>query len=265
MKKIWVILIICILLLTLGLGNTVHGKEQVPQSLDSLVPLSNKIYEFINDQEYNAAKESLKQFEKKLNTLTNNEQASLDPTVIRTVTTSEEQLKIMLGVDEKNNQELHQAALELRLVIDALGSDGEPLWKSLKKPLFSAFNKVKQDAANKNDQSYQYDLNQFVDLYQTIYPALVVDISPMKLGQIDQAVTKLVEARTTTTQDVKKNKKQLQEVSKDLNRLFDSKLTTIVLTGPMLWAIVLGSVVVITLFYVIWRKYRGKQLGRAYP
>ena len=263
MKKYFISVVACTLLLFI-FENQSHA-EQSDHTWDELLSISEKIYQTVNDKQYNSANEQLKTFDQDLEALTNNV-GVLDDTVYRTITTSKQELQQKLTSDTKDERQLKQSALQLNLIMDALAKDSDPLWKSLQDPFLTAFNKVEKDVNGKDDRNYQYDLNQFMELYKIIYPALVVDISPSYLKRVDNEINELFDTRSTTIQNKTDSMRSIKKISNDLERIFTGKMFSMGTLPSSFWVSgSLGGMVLLTLIYVVWRKYRGENRSQAYP
>ncbi|GGE38910.1 hypothetical protein GCM10011391_17130 [Pullulanibacillus camelliae] len=251
MKRYIVSLIVSALIL--GLPALGHAQEKT-KPIQTLVSYSNKAYEFIDDSKPDVARQYLDRFDQELK----KHPLGLDDLNQRTLMASEDHLKQLIKA-KADQKALREAAVQFRLVVDALDDDHSPLWKSLKDPLFTAFNKVQADVKQKNDQTFQYDLNQFMDIYQIIYPALVISVSPHELEPIDQQVSHLTNDRATFIQNENNESlSHIKQLKTSLDHVFQKNLLT---THPSQSVrsliLIMGGVVLLTLIYVFWRKYNG--------
>lgn len=72
--------------------------------------------------------------------------------------------------------------------MDAIESDHDPLWGSLKKPIMNSFKALKADVQKDDSLTFQEEWNHFLSLYDTIYPSLMIDVSPKQLKSVSSHI-----------------------------------------------------------------------------
>ncbi|MGM0828124.1 MAG: sporulation protein YpjB [Bacillota bacterium] len=149
------------------------------------------------------------------------------------------------------------AVTKFRLVMDALSSQYQPLWVEMEDPIMEAFNGVKSAAENGNADEYHTTLNVFLSKYNIIQPSIKLDIPVERAQALDARISYLDHYR----QDVLESTETMTELTSletDLEKLFENKQEDE--ADPSLWWVIIstGSIIVSTLSYVGWRKYKGQ-------
>lgn len=144
-----------------------------------------------------------------------------------------------------------------RLVVDALASKYQPLWSQMKTPIMSSFEQVKNAAQEGDQEAYNIRLNQFLSKYSIIQPSLKVDLSVEKLQKLDARIAFIDRYRSDIIQN--DNSAELEALESELKALFDEAQEDE--ADPSLWWVIIstGSIIILTLSYVSWRKYRGEK------
>lgn len=253
MMKRWTGLLLAILLL----GFPVSGRADTKSDpWAPLTDIANQIYQSIDQGRNETAGGFLKTFEKKWNALKDKDD-KLPGESVRALTASEEKLKIALK-NATEQDPIKEAATEFRLAVDAMTSREHPLWIGMKDRVLAQYSKVQKDVAQGNDAAFQHDLNQFSDLYQMIYPSLVIDIASAKITKVDAEINYLLNHRMTIVQDKNRELSHLKALATDLNSLFQKD--TQKLSTPLIKiGVVIGGFIMATLMLSAWRKYEGER------
>lgn len=254
MRRLAIIFISCLLLIPA----TAHTKAASGEELwNQLENTSGQALELVKQKKYADAKQMLSYFKKKfLNQ--KREKLELSMTQLRILTTSYDHAeRAVNSVSEEGNERI-RALTQFHLVVDALHSDNQPLWRSTKSSFFNAFNQMKQAAAKKNNRAFQYYLNQFMSQYEMIHPALNVDLNDSAMERLESEIRFLIKHRGHFFSD-KQYINHLNRMEKDFHALFDGTLEDAIdLTLP--WIILsIGGIITIALFYAGLQKYKGEK------
>ncbi|MDR7072525.1 sporulation protein YpjB [Fictibacillus barbaricus] len=144
---------------------------------------------------------------------------------------------------------------EVRLLVDALQTDYEPLWKKTGLMILEPFISMEK-GINKNDSSsFHQAVNLLLQRYETVRPALSVDLSTKELARLDEHVSFVDLNRSAILTD-ENHQKQLEVAAADFEALFFAKKDN---SEPSLFWLIfsIGGIISSTLFYVGWRKYKG--------
>ncbi|WP_261129116.1 sporulation protein YpjB [Bacillus sp. Marseille-Q3570] len=251
------VLFALLIMLLIQLPASISAAEDGSDHWKKLSDLSYKALQLTKAEKYADAKDVLRYFEDEYLSLTD-EQKKLSMHNLRVFTTSyEESLKVLTNISATHEERV-DALVELHLVVDAVNSTHQPLWKSTKNELMHSLEQMKDAAANQELQSFYAHFNQFLSEYDKIHAALSVDLPPELLTRIDSYITYLDENRSliVTTDH------QLQQINVIEAGLINAFETTQEdgADPSILWLIfTVGGGIISTLFYVGWRKYSGEK------
>jgi sporulation protein YpjB len=230
------------------------GKEN---KWEELTNTTHEALQLVRQEQYDTAKQYLGQFSEEF-LKSNQEELNLSMTQLRVLTTSYDNALRALTSTSAGHEHRYNSVMQFYLVVDALRTEENPLWMDAEKQLMEPFLKMKSAAKQKNEQSFQYYLNEFFNKYEMIHPALNVDLNEYIMTRIDSRVTFLMENRTHFFSDPQ-YVKQLDDVEKDFRGLFDGTLKNSA-DPSLIWIISsIGGIITVTLVYVAWKKYRAEK------
>ncbi|MGG3104698.1 sporulation protein YpjB, partial [Bacillus velezensis] len=143
----------------------------------------------------------------------------------------------------------------------------DPLWGSLERPIMATFSALKEDVSGNGSENFNEKWNEFISLYDLIYPSLTMDVSA---GQLDTVAKHIEVIEQDGFQQMTKGTKleRLTLLQQDLKRVFD-KVERDDADPSLLWVILTtGGIIITALTYVGYRKYRAekkKEKKREYP
>ncbi|GGL47260.1 sporulation protein YpjB [Sporolactobacillus putidus] len=217
--------------------------------------LSDRIFQYADANQEDAAKNLLSEFDR---TWSTSETAYPDEDG-RIVGTVALRLKILLD-SGGNSSEIRDAAIALRLCVDALTTSGSPLWKAMRSQVLGPIKGMQTSLKNQDYPGFQAELNQFLDSYALIYPSMMIDGNPEGVIVVNKSVNAFADQRMSTIQD-KMRIQQLTLIEKELAGVFDrSPASTIDSLSPLILAV--GSFLLFVLIYVSLRKYFGERFKR---
>lgn len=249
------------LMFFLMMPNLVFANEEATQ-IEQLNDLSDEALQLTKSHRYEDAKVILEAFSEKFSSVTVREQAfSMDE--LRIVTLAHNEAVEATTNATMNPDERINRVTKFRLVIDAISGSKEPLWMRMEEPVMQAFDEVKQAAIDGNNQDFHHHLNTFLSLYETIHPSIKLNVSSEKIQQLDTRI-QYVDHYRMDILNKEQARAELFQVEAELASVFNN-LTTEDETDPSIWWIIIstGSIIIVTLSYVGWRKYIGeKEKGR---
>ncbi|HLU22652.1 MAG TPA: sporulation protein YpjB [Bacillaceae bacterium] len=159
-----------------------------------------------------------------------------------------------------NQDERIRQVTSFRLATDAVMSKYQPLWVGMKGSVLNSFRAVKNAALQGDAVLYNQQLNDFLAIYSVIQPSIKIDVSVEKVQMLDSKVAFIDNSRTAFSEEA-----WLQELDSfevDLQKLFTDFDEDD--TDPSIWWVIImtGSIIVSTLSYVSWRKYRGQKVQK---
>lgn len=176
----------------------------------------------------------------------------------RTITrTHENALDVILN-NEISKEEKIRSLTKFRLVVDAMVSEHQPLWGSMETSIMTTFSQMKVDIEDGNKQSFQHDFNEFLSLYEVIYPSIQVDLDLQQIKKMDAHIS-VVEDRLFQDIPASSRVKQLTMMEEDLKAIFE-RVKEDEADPSLLWVMIsTGSFIFLALSYVGWKKYRGEK------
>ncbi|WP_257351776.1 sporulation protein YpjB [Pseudalkalibacillus decolorationis] len=251
------VLITLIVILCIQIPNVAWAAEAEDNPWQKLSDLSYKALQLTKSEEYSDAKEVLKYFEDQFMELSGKNQ-KLSMQNLRIFTTSFDESKKLLTSTSASHEERVDGITEFHLVVDAVYSQHQPLWKSTQEQVMAPLEKMKNAAVSNEVQSFYAHFNQFLSEYEKVHPALSIDLPETVLGKLDSYITYLDKNRSSiVTSD--QQLQQIKALKVSLNEAYNSSGKDE--SDPsLIWVILtIGGVIISTLFYVGWRKYRGEK------
>ncbi|MGV3488102.1 MAG: sporulation protein YpjB [Tuberibacillus sp.] len=259
--KVWTFFLACFIFFALPL-NTFADSKITP--MQTLADKANDIYEAISNNKIDTAVDDLVNFKKTWENISSTD-SRLSAVAERTIRAQVGELDQLLKQDVSTD-ELNEASVEFRLAVDALVNSGHPLWLGMRDKVLQSFDKVEKDVHAGDDRAFQVDLNQFLDVYQLVYPSMTIDIKSDVLKELDAQMNHLINNRMIILQDPASHFPHLTEIHHDLDQLFGGTETTsgkFYAPGWITPSIFIGGLTILTLLYVVWRKYKGEDEARA--
>lgn len=226
---------------------------------DKLANTSGNALQLVKEQKYAEAKQMLEYFEKQFR----GSQKSLDLTLkqLRILSTTHDHAMRAVTNVSASQKTREIIVTQFYLTVDAMRSKNQPLWLSTKSQVMKPFEQMKKAAKNKDDQAFQFYLNQFLSQYNMIYPALDLDLKQSLLSRLDSEV-QYVENHRNEYLSKPKYMEHLNRMDKDFNALYDGNLKDM-MEPTLPWVITsIGGIIAVALFYSGWQKYRADERKR---
>ncbi|MGM0845947.1 MAG: sporulation protein YpjB [Bacillota bacterium] len=252
--KIFRSIFIALILLMISIPVYSSGEEA---SLTELDNIADEALQMTKSGRFDEAKQLLQYFSDKFSEM-NAKDRSFTMDELRILTVAHEgALQSLTSTSETIEQRIY-SVITFRLVMDTISSQHQPLWTEMEKPIMSAFQQVQTAANEGNDQEYQFTLNQFLTKYSIIQPSIKLDVPVEKVQQLDSKITLIDRYRSGSGSSSMETINELNTLENDLKDLFDG--LTEDEADPSLWWMIIttGSIIILTLSYVGWRKYKGE-------
>ncbi|WP_172250605.1 sporulation protein YpjB [Bacillus haikouensis] len=229
--------------------------DHAPSPVNELDDIADQALQMTKAGKYEEAKHLLNQFSEEFTAASMHQSFSMDELRIMTISHNlalETINQTNAGIEQKVN-----AVTRFRLVMDALSSHYQPLWVEMEDPLMEAFNGVKTAAEIGNSEQYHTELNLFLSKYNIIQPSIKLDIPVDQAQALDARISYLDNYRQKVLESTDAMA-ELTTLQTDLEHLFENKKEDE--ADPSLWWVIIstGSIIVSTLSYVGWRKYKGR-------
>jgi len=254
-SKLWIVILLCFLLIS-----PIASANEETSPIDQLNSLSDEALQLTKSKRYGDAKKILEAFSDKFSSVTVKENTfTMDELRIVTIAHNEAieaTTNVSMNPDERINR-----VTKFRLVIDAISTTKHPLWTKMEEPILAVFDEVKEAAFNGNQDAFHKSLNSFLTLYEVINPSMKLDVSTERFQKLDTRINYINHYR----QDVLSKQNSMKELlilETDLQSIFDDLEADE--TEPSLWWVIIstGSIIIVTLSYVGWRKYVGEKERR---
>ncbi|WP_421379205.1 sporulation protein YpjB [Bacillus salacetis] len=225
-------------------------------SLAELDNIADEALQMTKSGRFDEAKQLLQYFSDKFAQV-NARDRSFTMDELRILTVAHEGALQSLTNSTETIEQRIDSVITFRLVMDTISSQHQPLWTEMEKPIMSAFKQVQDAASTGNSEEYHTTLNQFLTKYSIIQPSIKLDVPVEKVQQLDSRIT-FIDRYRNEAGGSKETLNELNTLESDLEDLFDG--LTEDEADPSLWWVITttGSIIILTLSYVGWRKYKGE-------
>ncbi|MDF1507739.1 sporulation protein YpjB [Robertmurraya sp. DFI.2.37] len=240
---------------------TIQANHHI-SSIEKLDQISDEALQLVKSSRYDDAKKLLEYFSNEFLAYTmENHGFSIDE--LRIVTLAQNEAIEAMGNGSMDHDERINRVTKFRLAIDAITSTNQPLWTEMERPMMAVFGGMKDAALQGDAANFHSHLNSFLSLYEVIYPSMKLDVPVQRVQQIDARIHFIDEYRPQVLAE-ETGLQELVALETDLRDLFNQMSEDE--ADPSLWWVIIttGSIIIVTLSYVGWRKYRGdKERERA--
>ncbi len=224
---------------------------------DFLNKISNTALQLAKQERYSESAQLLDYFSMKFEDIPiNRDSISLDH--FRMISSTHKDAKSIIQDEKKTKEEKVRTLTKFRLVVDAMVSEHQPLWGSMESTIMETFSQIMTDVQAGDIQSFQHDWNEFLSLYEIIYPSIQVDIDDRRVKQMDEHISVIGDK---FFQDVPETSrvKQLLLMEEELKAIFE-RVKEDEADPSLVWVMITtGSIILLSLSYSGWRKYRGEK------
>lgn len=176
----------------------------------------------------------------------------------RTITSTYKNAQEVVLNNQITIEEKVRTLTKFRLVVDAMVSEHQPLWGAMESSIMATFSQMKSDIQEGDKQSFQHDFNEFLALYEVIYPSIQVDLDNERIKRMDVHIS-VVEDKLFEDIPVTSRTKQLDVMEEELKAIFD-RIKEDEADPSLLWVMIsTGSVILLALSYSGWKKYLGEK------
>lgn len=220
--------------------------------------LSDTVFQLTRQDRYEEAVRVLTFFEKQFQEL--EDKGAVPPDQARQIDVNHRLAIEALSNEEISSSDKARAATQFRLLLDSVNSEYEPLWLVFEEPVIQSVEKMKSEIERGENSSFRKTWNEFLSLYDTIYPSLNVSVSATAIKEVDKHIEAIelseFNEMTTSTQ-----LEQMTILEKDLIDVFDHNKND---SDPSLFWVMLttGSTIILSLIYVGFRKYRAERSSK---
>ncbi|CAM3976564.1 sporulation protein YpjB [Lederbergia lenta] len=176
---------------------------------------------------------------------------------LRVLTTSQNEALEAVTSASMNKDDRIKKVTAFRLATDAVISKYQPMWLDMESQILQSFQQVKNAALDGDNVLYNQALNEFLSTYSVIQPSLKIDMSVENVQKLDSKMTYLDKYRSKFSEQEWAN--ELDTIETDLKQLFE-QISQDEIDPSVWWVIIMtSSIIITTLSYVSWKKYRGQK------
>ncbi|UAC47061.1 sporulation protein YpjB [Bacillus aquiflavi] len=244
-----------IILILIFLLITPKVNAEMTATIEKLDQISDEALQMVKLNRNDDAKRLLEYFSEQFLSTTMKERFfSMDE--LRIVTVSHKEALEAVTNATINHKERVNKVTKFRLAIDAITSTHQPLWTEMEGQIMTAFNDVKEAAYNGENETFHLQLNSFLMLYEMIYPSLKINIPVETIQKLDARINYIDHYRPQVLSEIS-SQHELEALEADLKTIFFG--VTEDEADPSLWWVIIstGSIIILTLSYVGWRKNKG--------
>jgi sporulation protein YpjB len=236
-----------------------HGHNHVNEK--QLSQLADNIYLLVKNEKYNEASLMLSTFANAFMKV-EEEELAITHKQMDMLALSFRNLESLLMNETIDNEYAMRQVTEFRFLLDALVSTYQPLWVEKETAVKSAFTDMTDSLRENNNIKFQASLNEFLTVYDLIYPALYVDLTTGQLEKVEMHVQFLDKYRATFANN-KDASIHLAQIQSDFDKLFAGELEEDDTDPSLIWIMFsVGSIIFASLCFVGWRKYKGEKIER---
>lgn len=235
----------------------IMGYAEETSSIDRLDQLSDEALQMVKLHRYDDAKKLLDYFSDQFRA-TSGQVTVLTSDEMRIVTVSyDEAVQATANAAIDHNEKINRVT-KFRLVMDAITSQSQPLWTEMEAPIMTVFGEMKEAVNNGDKENFQSKFNTFLSLYDVIYPSMKINVTGDRIQRLDTRIDLIDRYRPQVLAD-EGTQQELEALEADLQLLFDEMSDDE--ADPSLWWVIIStsSIIILTLSYVGWRKYKGDQ------
>ncbi|WP_059170946.1 sporulation protein YpjB [Bacillus sp. FJAT-27445] len=225
-----------------------------PAAIEQLDTLSDDAFQMVKDQRYEDAEKLLNYFSEQLRSMSGGRfPFSVDEARIVSMS-RDEAMEAVASPSMEYNERLNKVT-RFRLVMDALASSHEPLWAEMEDQVMGSFLLAKKAALEGKSMEFHVNLNSFLSLYDLIYPSMKINVGADSIQRLNARVDFLSSINPVTPAS-KEEKVELNELEASLQDIFEGVEEDE--ADPSLWWVIIstGSIIILTLSYVGWKKYK---------
>lgn len=251
------ILLLVIVLWVTSISNVFAASSS---SLEKLDTISDKALEFAKQYRFEESKGMLQFFSKQF-MQTNAREQLFGMDELRIITVAYDDAVQAVTNKDMPDAERVRAVTKLRLAMDAVEKNHDPLWTALEEQVMTTFAESKSALVHDDSDQFEVQINQLTALYDMLYPSLKMDLSPETFQELDARMNYITTYQPVLFTD-KTSLKELEVLEQDFKTIFDK--TEEDDADPSLWWVIIttGSIIISTLSYVGWRKYTGTRFGK---
>ncbi|KFM99407.1 sporulation protein YpjB [Bacillus clarus] len=226
-----------------------------------LTGLLNDSLQLVKKNEDEKAVQVLQHFSEQFALKENEKETQVTSSQFRVISLAYDKAQQSLAEESAGKQIKIDDVLALQLAVDAQVSKYQPLWKEREGKVMDAFSAVEKAMKKEEDEQFQQSLNTFLHEFNIIYPSLMIALPENQSQRINAHLSYLDEFRNVMLKN-KSGQTQLGIIKGDLQKVFQAVKKDEVDPSLIWFMTITGGIILFTLTYVGWRKYKGEREKR---
>jgi sporulation protein YpjB len=246
MKRIVACLFIVVACLLPNVTKATEHRERLGESIDDILQV-------VQQNRLDQADKMLKQLSEGFPSTSLPEE--MEETKEQVLATVFKQAVYAVEDETKTRQEVYEKILSLRLAVDAMTAEYNPMWLGRKEQVLSTFLEMEEALTKGDNKAFQQTYTIFAKQIDIIYPSLVLDL---KKAYLDKLKTNL-EYVDTNRHHMMNNAfahAQFKLLKEELYMLFEERHKDETFFSIMWLSFIIGGIIFIALLYASVRKYR---------
>ncbi len=250
--------ILIVLIVSYMIFSQAFAIEQPSQELDQL---SKQVYDLTKTKQYEKAKEKMDELAKVFTAQVSDKNPDIESLDIMTRTIV--QGKRAFAMVELDDDRLNWHALQIRLMTDALTHQHQPLWKNYYKTYMEQVNLMISSVSRREADGFREALEKNYQLYATLRPAVAVSHSISTVEMMDSLYQFLHNKKKNPHSSWEELNGGLTQLKESVEQLFSANsrdaYSPVNGSSPLGIIIAVAAMVLSTLTYVGWKKYKGER------
>lgn len=216
---------------------------------------TKSLYQSVKIKDYENSKQLIEDISELITTIDYKNLTTVEG--MEAITSTVVRTKQSLAALEPNYDSILHYTTQLYLAVDALGHKEQPIWLRYYPLLQQDLESITTTIDNNNQNEMRVAIQNFQLHYSLLKPAIYVSKSPYLLEQIDSLIKALVNQK-----EGQDNELIIDNLNESIHQLFfgaDHETFSKILSESIIWkaSIVMGLIIIFSLSYVIWRKFKG--------
>jgi len=191
----------------------------------------------------------------------NEKKQEVTPDQVRVISLAYDRAKQSLAETDLSKQVKIDNVLALQLAVDAQVSKYQPLWMERETKVMGAFSQMEKAMKKEDTGQFQQTLNTFLHEFNIIYPSLMIALPENEVKRVNAHLSYLDEFRNVMLK-TKGGQMQLGIIKGDLQKIFHTVKKDEIAPSLIWFMTITGGLILFTLTYVGWRKYKGEREKR---
>lgn len=191
----------------------------------------------------------------------NEKKQEVTPDQVRVISLAYDKAQQSLSEEGLGKQAKMDNVLALQLAVDAQVSKYQPLWMERERKVMDAFSQMEKVMEKEDARQFQQTLNTFLNEFNIIYPSLMIALPENEVQRVNVHLSYLDEFRNVMLK-TKGGQMQLGIIKGDLQKIFHTVKKDEIAPSLIWFMTITGGLILFTLTYVGWRKYKGEREKR---